>query len=74
MQYFKTDWSFPPIVQTQTAPRARSYRRTVRYGHARLGRSAEGAPAPAPVLIALPRVQAVVDAMIESQANICQAA
>jgi hypothetical protein len=74
MQYFKTNWSFPPIVQTQTVPPARSYRRTIRYGHARLGRSAEASAAPAPVLIALPRVQAVVDAMIESQASFNQAA
>jgi hypothetical protein len=72
MQYFKTDWSLPPIVQA--APRAVSYRRTVRYGYARLGRPTPGQAAPAPVLIALPRVQAVVDAMIESWTINLQAA
>jgi hypothetical protein len=63
MQYFKTEWSLPPVVQT--APRTRTYRRTVRYGHARLGRPVEQTAAPAPALIALPRVQAVVDAVLE---------
>jgi hypothetical protein len=70
MQYFKTELSIPPVLQAvvQTAERTRSYRRTVRYGHARLGCPVQDAAAPAPKLIALPRVQAVVDAMIELQA------
>lgn len=66
MQYFKTDLLVP-----QAAPRAerpRSYRRSVRYGHARLGGSAETAAAPAPTLIVLPRVQAVVDAYFDLRA------
>jgi hypothetical protein len=70
MQYFKTELSIPPVLQAvvQAAERTRSYRRTVRYGYARLGRPVQDAAAPAPMLIALPRVQAVVDAMIELQA------
>lgn len=66
MHYFKTELSIPPVLQA--AERTRSYRRTVRYGNARLGRPAKDTAAPAPKLIALPRVQAVVDAMIELQA------
>jgi hypothetical protein len=70
MHYFKTELSIPPVLQAvvQVAERTRSYRRTVRYGHARLGRPVQDVAAPAPMLIALPRVQAVVDAMIELQA------
>ncbi len=72
MQYFKTELSIPPVLQAvvQAAERTRSYRRTVRYGHARLGRPVhqDAVVTPAPTLIALPRVQAVVDAMIELQA------
>lgn len=72
MQYFKTDWFVPSTVQA--APRAQTYRRTVRYGHARLGRPAPEIVVPAPALQTLPRVQAVVDAMIEARTIHLQAA
>jgi hypothetical protein len=72
MQYFKTDWSFPPMVQV--APSARNYRRTLRYGHARLGRGKSETAEPAPTLTALPRVQAVVDAVLAAREIAAQAA
>jgi hypothetical protein len=70
MQYFKTQLSLPA---TLLAPaRASGYRRTLRYGHARLkprdaDRSAcdeRSTDTSSVRLHALPRVQAVVDAMI----------
>jgi hypothetical protein len=72
MQYFMTDWSFPPIVQV--APRVRGYRRTVRYGHARLGRGTSETADSAPTLTALPRVQAVVDAVLAARETVAEAA
>ena len=62
MQYFKHElFASHAFVETR---RERAYRRTVRYGHARHGQVREPlAPVPATV-IALPRVQAVVDAML----------
>lgn len=69
MQYFKHElFASHAFVETR---RERAYRRTLRYGHARLGRAHEEQaqlPAPATV-IALPRVQAVVDAMLAANAS-----
>lgn len=72
MQYFKHElFASPAFVETR---RERAYRRTLRYGHARHGRAdASLAPVPATV-IALPRVQAVVDAMLATNASTAGAA
>ena len=70
MQFFKTEASIPEPLRF--AGRPRIYRAAVRYGHARLHRddryNAADASVPAPVLVELPRVQAVVDAIIEARA------
>lgn len=67
MQYFKHElFASHAFVETRGE---RAYRRSLRYGHARLGRDSQPtAPAPATV-IALPRVQAVVDAMLAANAS-----
>lgn len=72
MQYFQHElFASHAFVETR---RERAYRRTLRYGHARHGRVHEPlAPALATV-VALPRVQAVVDAMLAANASTAAAA
>jgi hypothetical protein len=69
MQYFKHEL-FACHAFTKTLSE-RSYRRSLRYGHARHGGLREQhEPAPAPAtLITLPRVQAVVDAMLAASSS-----
>ena len=70
MQLFRTELSIPQTLHF--ADRPRSYRAALRYGHARLLQGARSAAihpsAPACVIVELPRVQAVVDAIIYSRA------
>lgn len=62
MFFFKTQLSIPPNIQITDG--LRSYRGEIRYGHARLRRPVSpAADTAAMVLIELPRVQAVVDAI-----------
>ncbi len=62
MFFFKTQLSIP--ANPQMTDGLRSYRGAIRYGHARLRRPASPAAGTAAlVLIELPRVQAVVDAI-----------
>ena len=83
MQYFKHElFASHAFVETRRdgAHAAGGYRRTLRYGHARLGRQVDqptGADVAAALpgrLIALPRVQAVVDAIAPSAGAGCRAA
>lgn len=68
MFLFKTQLSIPTPPSLSDAPR--SYRRAIRYGNARLRRPAQPivADAVALALIELPRVQAVVDAILYDRA------
>lgn len=62
MFFFKTQLSIP--ANTPITDGLRSYRGAIRYGHARLRRPVSPAGGTAAlVLIELPRVQAVVDAI-----------
>lgn len=80
MQYFKHElFASHAFVETRRdrAYTGGGYRRTLRYGHARLGREVDqlnGAAALPERLIALPRVQAVVDAIAPSAGAGCRAA
>ncbi len=68
MHFFKTEASIPQTLRS--AGRTRFYRAALRYGHARLGKGdqATDVATPAPALVELPRVQAVVDAIIYARA------
>ncbi len=70
MQFFKTEASIPQPLHF--SGQRRFYRAAPRYGHARLSHGDRHGEAetsvPAPVLVELPRVQAVVDAIIEARA------
>lgn len=69
MQLFKTEVSIPQTFRAFSRPRFHGA--AIRYGHARL-RNVAGAAAvhtaAAPTLVELPRVQAVVDAIMVARA------
>lgn len=64
MKFFKTETSIPSNLHFADRPRFSGA--AIRYGNARLRRSVRSTAvdAPAPVLVELPRVQAVVDAIV----------
>jgi len=67
MQYFQHElFASHAFVETR---REHAYRRTLRYGHARHGRVCETVAPVAATVVALPRVQAVVDAMLAANAS-----